>query len=173
MGQARLIALLLLLTGTPAAAQPIADTSPLVASDPARIAAYLQQIGYRPELTTDQTGDPRIIIGFAGVPGSLWFNDCSEAGDDCESIRIQVGLLTDRKLTTAQVNDFNNRWRFATLSLDEDQDPLLNEDIWLNGPGMPAALFGQNIRQFEALVAELRTLVNRHEGNETGAGAPK
>lgn len=164
MGQARLTGLALLLAlAAPAAAESIADTTPLVAANPSRIAAYLQQIGYRPELTTDQTGDPRIVIGFAGVPGSLWFNDCTEEGDGCESVRLQVGLLTDRKLTLEQVNLFNNQWRFATLSLDEDQDPLLNEDIWLNGPGMPAGLFGQNIRQFEALVKELRDLVNRHE----------
>ncbi len=174
MGQARLIslALLLALAAPPAAAQGIADTTPLVATDPAGIAAYLKQIGYRVELTTDLTGDPRILTGFAGIPASLWFNDCDE-GASCESVRLQVGLLTDRKLTLEQVNQFNNLWRFGTLSLDEDQDPLLNEDLWLNGPGMPAGLFGQNIRQFEALVKELRDMVNTHEAGPTGAGADK
>ncbi len=163
MGQARLIAALLLATATPAtAADPISETAPLFAADPTRIATYLQQIGYRVELTTDQTGDPRIITGFAGLPASLWFNDCNE-GQACESIRLQVGLLTDRKLNLDQVNQFNNLWRFGTLSLDEEQDPLLNEDLWLNGPGLPAGLFAQNIRQFEALARELRDLVNAHE----------
>ena len=148
-------------------AQPVAAGSLLTANNPGRIAAYLRQIGYRPELTTDLTGDPRIVIGLAGVPGSLWFNDCDEDGTNCESVRLQVGLLTDRKLTLDQVNAFNNQWRFATLSLDEDQDPLLNEDLWLDGPGMPAALLARNVRQFEALVKELRDLVNAHE--EAGA----
>jgi hypothetical protein len=176
VGQARLIALLLALAPTlasaPAAAQAIAGTAPLVAADPAGIAAYLKQIGYRVELTTDQTGDPRILTGFAGIPASLWFNDCNE-GTACESVRLQVGLLTDRKLSLAQVNQFNNLWRFGTLSLDEDADPLLNEDLWLNGPGMPAALFGQNIRQFEALVKELRDLVNAHEAGAAVDGAER
>lgn len=160
--------LLWLAAASPLAAQTIPNTAPLRASDPAAIAAYLQQIGYRVELTTDQTGDPRIVTGFAGLPASLWFNDCND-GTACESVRLQVGLLTDRKLSLAQVNQFNNLWRFGTLSLDEDEDPLLNEDIWLNGPGMPAGLFGQNVRQFEALVKELRDMVNTHEG----VGVPK
>lgn len=161
---------MLLAGATPAAAtDPIADTAPLVAADPARIAAYLQQIGYRVELTTDQTGDPRIITGFAGLPASLWFNDCNE-GQACESIRLQVGLLTDRKLSLAQVNQFNNLWRFGTLSLDGDDDPLLNQDLWLNGPGLPAGLLGQNIRQFEALARELRDLVNAHEAGGAERG---
>lgn len=163
MGQARLIAAVLLAVATPVtAADTITETTPLLASDPARISAYLHQIGYRVELTTDQTGDPRIVTGFAGLPASLWFNDCND-GASCESIRLQVGLLTDRKLTLEQVNQFNNLWRFGALSLDEDADPLLNEDLWLNGLGMPAALFAQNIRQFEALVKELRDMVNAHE----------
>lgn len=162
MGQTRLTALLLLLAA-PATASPIADTAPMVAANPAGIAAYLQQIGYRPELTTDLTGDPRIVIGFAGVPGSLWFNNCDEDGTNCESVRLQVGLLTDRKLTLQQVNAFNSQWRFATLSLDEDDDPLLNEDLWLVRPGMPAALLAHNVRQFELLVKELRDMVNAHE----------
>ena len=173
MGQARLTAPLLLLlswlaSASPLAAQKIADSTPLRAGDPAGIAAYLQQIGYRVELTTDQTGDPRIVTGFAGLPASLWFNDCNE-GAACQSVRLQVGLLTDNKLSLAQVNRFNNLWRFGTLSLDEDEDPLLNEDLWLNGSGMPAGLFGQNVRQFEALVKELRDMVNAHEG----LGVPK
>ncbi len=172
MGQARLTALLLwLAAASPLAAQKIADNAPLRASDPAGIAAYLQQIGYRVELTTDDTGDPRIVTGFAGLPASLWFNDCND-GAACESIRLQVGLLTDNKLSLAQVNQFNNLWRFGTLSLDEEADPLLNEDLWLNGPGMPAGLFGQNIRQFEALVKELRDMVNAHEGVGVAKVAP-
>nr|WP_255696794.1 YbjN domain-containing protein [Sandaracinobacteroides sayramensis] len=136
----------------------------MTAADPSRIAAWLQQIGYRPELTTDQTGDPRIVVGFAGVPASLWFNDCDEDGGGCDSIRLQVGLLTDRKLSLAAVNAFNNQWRFGTLSLDEEQDPLLNYDLWLSKPGMPAGLLARNVRQFEALVRELRDMVNAHEG---------
>ncbi len=171
MGQARLTAVALLLLATPLTAQPLVvqplqDSRPLLASDPARIAAYMKQIGYRAELTVDETGDPRILTGFAGVPASVWFNDCSESGDDCDSVRLQVGLITDRKLSLARVNAFNSQWRFATLSLDEDQDPLLNEDIWLSSPGMPAELFARNIRQFEALVAELRDLVNAHEAEK-------
>lgn len=164
MGIARLIAGLLLAGAClPAAAAPVADDALLTAADPAAIAAYLQQIGYRPQLATDQTGDPRIIVGFAGMQGSIWFNDCDDHGRYCESIRLQVGLLTDRKLGLAQVNGFNSQWRFGTLSLDEEGDPLLNHDLWLAAPGVPAATLGRTVRQFEAVAGTLRDMVNAHE----------
>jgi hypothetical protein len=135
----------------------------LTADDPGKVAALMRQLGYRAELTTDQTGDPRIITGFAGMQASLWFNDCDDKGQGCRSIRMQVGLLTDRKLSLEQVNAFNNSWRFGTLSLDEDRDPLLNHDLWLVKPGVPVAVLAENIRQFDALVRELRALVAARE----------
>ncbi len=162
---ARLIALALAaaLAALPVAAAPIADGTLLRADDPAQVADYLRQIGYRPDLTTDQTGDPRIVIGFAGMQGSIWFNDCDEQGRQCESIRMQVGLLTDHKLSLQQVNEFNASWRFATLSLDEESDPLLNHDLWLAKPGIPAGVVGRTVQQFEAVAATLRDMVNAHE----------
>ena len=141
----------------------VADDQRLTAADPARIARYLRQLGYRTQMSTDQTGDPWIRLGFAGMEGSVWFNDCNDEGADCDSIRLQVGLLTAGRLTLAQVNDFNGRFRFATLSLDEDGDPLLNHDLRLQRPGVPAALFGWTVQQFESVAAELRELVNETE----------
>lgn len=162
-------ALALALLAAPAlAADPVTDDSmaadqPLTAADPGAIADYLRRLGYRPETSTDQAGDPWLRLGFAGMQGSIWFNDCDDDGRACESVRLQVGLLTGRKLTLSQVNEFNNRFRFATLSLDEDGDPLLNHDLRLQSPGMAAALFGWTVQQFESVAAELRQLVNEVE----------
>ncbi len=155
--------LLLALLAAPALAADPAGEAGLLAADPAAIADYARAIGYRPQLSTDQTGDPWVRLGLAGMPGSIWFNDCNEQGRACESVRFQVGLLTTRKLTLAQVNDFNNRYRYATLSLDEDEDPLLNHDLRLGSGGVPATTFGWTLRQFEAVAAALRDLVNERE----------
>ena len=160
MGKAGLIALALL--AVPAAAD-VPDSALLTADQPAKIAEVVRQLGRPGLLETDEAGDPSIATGFAGYPGRIWFFDCMEDGSDCLGIRLQVGIGTVHKLTLAQVNAFNQEKRFATLSLDEDGDPILAYDLSMMKPGVSVAAFADSFRLFDQQATALVEMVKAAE----------
>ncbi len=162
MAKAGLIAIALF-AATPAAAQIVADSEMLTAADPARIADAVRFYGRPAALETDEAGEPTIATGFGGIAGRIWFYDCNEAGADCVGLQFQIGIGTRRKLTLDQVNEFNRGRRFATLSLDEEGDPILTHDLSMARPGISAASFRDTLQIFDAQAGELRQMVEALE----------
>lgn len=160
MGKAGLI--LCALLAVPAAAE-VPETALLTAAQPAKIAEVVRQLGRPGLLETDEAGDPTIATGFGGYAGRIWFFDCMEDGSDCLGIRLQVGIGTVHKLTLAQVNAFNQEKRFATLSLDEEGDPILAHDISMVKPGISAAAFSDAFRVFDEQALVLVDMVKAAE----------
>ena len=158
MAKAGLIALALL-AAAPAVAQDLPDDRMLTAADPAAIAHAVRFYGRPAALETDESGEPTIATGFGGIRGRIWFYDCDEAGRNCVGLQFQIGIGTIRKLTLSQVNAFNRNRRFATLSLDEEGDPILSHDLSMAPPGISAASFRDTLQLFDTQAAELRKLV--------------
>jgi hypothetical protein len=157
MDKTGLIALALLLAA-PTTAQP-ADTELLTAADPASIADTVRAYGRPATLETDEAGDPTIATGFGGIRGRIWFYDCNDKGRNCVGLQFQIGIGTVAKLTLAQVNAFNRNRRFATLSLDEEGDPILSHDLSMAPPGISAAAFRDTMQLFDTQAGELRKMV--------------
>lgn len=166
MAKAGLIGLALLLAA-PATAHP-ADTELLTAADPARIADAVRAYGRPATLATDEAGDPSIATGFGGIAGRIWFYDCNDMGRNCVGLQFQIGIGTTAKLTLQQVNAFNRGRRFATLSLDEEGDPILTHDLSMAPPGISAASFADTLQLFDTQAGELRKTV---EALERGSSA--
>jgi hypothetical protein len=148
------------LLAAPAAAQPIGDSTMLSAADPATMARYLQQLGYRANLTKDREGDPKIETGMAGRNVSIFFYNCTN-GARCEDIQFYVGIGTRTKLGLADVNRFNLERRFARLYLDDEQDPILELDVSMLSPGISAAAFRDTVQVFERQVGALDALIDK------------
>lgn len=147
-----------LLLAAPALAQGTADNSLLRASDPAGVAAYLRELGYRANLARQTDGDPMIETAMAGYPVRILFMSCTD-NRDCEDIQLFVGIATKTKLSLEQVNRFNRERRFARLYLDDDRDPLMEQDVSMIGPGISAAAFRDTVRVFERQVGMLDRLI--------------
>jgi hypothetical protein len=162
MGKAGLI-LFALMAAASAQAAWIPDSALLTAAQPAKIADLVRQMGRPALLERDEAGDPTIATGFAGYPARIWFFDCEADGSDCLGIRLQVGIGTVHKLTLAQVNGFNQEKRFATLSLDEEGDPILAHDISMVKPGISAAAFSDAFRVFDEQALALVEMVKMAE----------
>lgn len=165
MAEAGLIAAAfgLLLLAAPAAAQIVADSEMLTAAEPERLAAAIRFYGRPGSLETDEAGEPSIATGFGGIRGRVWFYDCDEAGRDCVGVQLQIGIGTVRKLTLTQVNAFNRGRRFATLSLDDEGDPILSHDLSMARPGISAASFRDTLQLFDTQATELRQMVEMLE----------
>lgn len=166
MAKAGLIALALLLAG-PAAAQDIPDDRLLTAAEPEGIARAIRFYGRPAALETDEAQEPTIATGFGGIAGRIWFYDCDEAGKNCVGLQFQIGIGTVRKLTLAHVNAFNRGRRFATLSLDDEGDPILTHDLSMAPPGISAASFRDTLQLFDTQATELRQMVEALERSTT------
>jgi hypothetical protein len=147
------------LLAAPAPAQSLPADAFLSAADPAGLASYLKQVGLKAELSTDGDGEPGIETGLGGIPVKIWFYDCKPRGEDCTSVQLQTGLETTTKLTLDQVNGFNRQYRFATLALDESNDPILSQDVAMPRPGLSPAAFRATLAVFETQIGRLKALV--------------
>ena len=152
------ISALVMIAG-PAGAQDLPGTTMLKASDPAGVARYLNQLGYRAKLTKDKQGDPKIETGLGGFNAGLYFYGC-EKGADCTSFQFQVGIASDTKLSLEQVNNFNKQYRFSQLSLDEERDPWLYYDLPSGTAGISGDAFAQAVDIYEEQLNKLDRLLD-------------
>jgi hypothetical protein len=149
-----------LLLAAPAVAQQAGDEAMLTARDPARVAQFLQQMGYRASVTKQSDGDPLIETAMGGYSVKIFFLTCKN-NRDCEDIQFYVGVATTRKLTLEQVNAFNSAKRFARLYLDKDRDPLMEYDLSMIGAGVSGAVFRDTVSVWDTQVASLRALIEQ------------
>lgn len=168
MAKTGLIALTLLIAA-PAFAQDVPDDRMLTAADPAAIAQAVRFYGRPAALETDEAGEPSIDTGFGGIRGRIWFYDCDARGRNCVGLQFQIGIGTSRKLTLQQVNAFNHGRRFATLSLDDQGDPILAHDLSMAPPGISAAAFRDTMQLFDTQAGELRKMVEDLERTDPRA----
>ncbi len=113
----------------PAAAQSV------VASDPASLTQVLQSFGYRAELSKDTGGDPKISSAGGGVEFSILFYGCTN-GANCDAISFTAGWDLDPGSNNELMNDWNQKQRYTKAYLDDEQDPLLDMDMYLGAGGV-------------------------------------
>lgn len=154
-----LAAALLLALAAPAAAQEMPGSTMLKASDPAMVARYLNQLGYRAKLGKDSEGDPKVETGLGGYKVGLYFYGCTK-GAGCTSMQLQTAIGADYKLTLPQVNEFNRKYRFVNLSLDSDSDPSLSYDLPSAASGISGDAFQQAVEIFEEQIARVSRMLD-------------
>jgi hypothetical protein len=159
-----LAAILALAAAAPAAAQEMPGTTLLKASDPARIASYLNQLGYRAKLTKDKEGDPKIETGLGGYTVHVYFYGCTDNAA-CTSLQFQTGITSKSKLSWAQVNGFNKQFRFVQLHLDEEQDPWIFYDLPTGRGGISGDAFELAVSIYEDQINELDRLLDEAAGD--------
>lgn len=162
---ARLKYALLCLTALAFAGQAHARDSAdvITASDPAGIVVTLLNMGFDPELTKDQIGDPLIISRSNGAVFSVFFFGCNETThDNCQSVRMQVGYDRAKPWTPAEAMQLSGKYPFLAVRLDDDGDPFVHWDLYL-GEGIPETVFVRNVREFERSVTLAAELVYAEE----------
>jgi hypothetical protein len=154
-----LAAALALAAAAPGLAQDMPGTTLLKASDPAKIAGYLNQLGYRAKMTKDDQGDPKIETGMGGYTVRIYFYGCKD-NIDCTSLQFQTGIASKSKLSWTQVNGFNKQFRFVQLHLDDEQDPWLYYDLPTGKAGISGDAFELAVSIYEDQINELDRLLD-------------
>lgn len=109
----------------------------------------IQKWGYRAELGTDNTGDPKISSAVSGANFSIYFYGCdTQAPKRCDSISFSAAFDLDEGLTAAYINEWNRTKRFGNAWIDDEGDPFLNMQVNIDG-GIAEDAIRQNLDWWE------------------------
>ena len=135
------------------------STSALVkASDPASLVSEMQRLGYRAELTTDNTGDPKINSATAGTEFEVFFYGCT-LGKACTSIQFVAGFDTADGLDLSVANGWNREKRFGKVYLDDERDPFIEMDVTVDN-GISADVFAATLRNWDNTLSGFADHIN-------------
>lgn len=105
------------------------------------VASWLQEKGYRAELTEDGVGDPLILTTMSGVTVRIFFYNC-DTSKRCEDLQFLAGFDLTDGLSNASVSEWNQTKRFGAVYLDDENDPYLKIDLQVGPGGTPDLVKG-------------------------------
>jgi len=106
----------------------------LDATQPEKIAAVMQDLGYRSKLEIADEGDPVIRSGVGGSSFSIHFYGCSEENNDqCTILMFVVSYELDDELSSEDMNSWNEAAMFGRAYIDDDRDAVLEWSVDMFG----------------------------------------
>jgi len=124
------------------------------ATDPARLAQVIQELGYRALLDTDNVGDPLITSSVAGTEFSIFFYRCND-NTNCKVVLFKVGYDLSDGTTAEVINAWNEANLFGRAYLDDENDPWLEMPVNLDG-GVSRANFEDSFDWWEVVVSKFQ-----------------
>lgn len=131
----------------------------IVADDPASITEVLQSFGYRAELSKDSGGDPKISSSSGGANFSIFFYGCTN-GQNCDAISFSSAFDLDPGSNTDLMNEWNQKKRYTKAYLDDEQDPVIDMDIYLGGGGISIDNFRAWVDTWERAVGDFKAHID-------------
>lgn len=142
-----------------AAAQTVAPTA-VTAQSPETLAAALTAAGYTVATGTDDLGDPVLDLQMEGYKARLLFLDCDPASHDrCGSVQFFAAFDAEGPgLSAADAILFARRYRYASVTVNANGDPVLRWDIE-TGEGIPAKVFQASAARFLSTVRAMGAML--------------
>jgi hypothetical protein len=106
----------------------------------AEVAKWMQDAGYKAELTKDDGGDPMINSAANGASFKVYFYDCDKAQLRCKALQFSAGFDLKTPLTLEKINEWNRKNRYLKAYLDDDKDPYVQYDVNVNAGRTVAGL---------------------------------
>jgi Putative bacterial sensory transduction regulator len=122
------------------------------AQDPSSIARVLQDMGYKAEMTKDDSGDPLIKSSSGGSNFAVFFFGCTK-NTDCRTVQFFAGY-SDKKPTLARINEWNMNKRFGRAYISSSGSARVEMDVDLDDGGVSTKLFEDNIEFWVLLMGQ-------------------
>jgi hypothetical protein len=129
------------------------------ASDPASMTEILKSFGYRAELSKDSGGDPKISSSSGGASFSVFFYGCTD-GKKCDAIAFSSAFDLDAGSNAELMNGWNQNKRYTKAYLDDEQDPVIDMDIYLGDGGVSIDNFRFWVDTWERAVGDFKDHIN-------------
>ena len=157
----RLIGAALLILGTiGSAAAPASAAEYLGTIEPNDIIEMLRDNGYEDVRIADTDYEDLPILNFklADSNAVVYFYECGKTGKACEFLQLYVGWSMDNRPSYKAINDFNAGERFSQAYINDENDPVIEQWVTLEG-GISdvnfintVATFGEVVDRFEDLI---------------------
>lgn len=121
------------------------------------VAKWLQDAGYKAELTTDKSGDPLIKSAAGGVNFSVYFYDCT-AKPRCKAVQFSAGFDLKQPLTAAKINEWNRNNRYLKAYIDDEGDPHVEYDVNINA-GRNKAGLNDDFEVWTSMIDDFTTFI--------------
>ena len=131
----------------------------IVASDPASMTQVLQSFGYRAELGKDDGGDPKISSASGGATFSIFFYGCTN-GKNCDAISFSAAFDLNPGSNVALMNDWNQKKRYTKAYLDDEQDPVIDMDVFLGASGISIDSFRFWVDTWERAIGDFKVQID-------------
>ncbi len=122
------------------------------AQDPSSVASALRNMGYKAEMTKDDSGDPLIKSSSGGSTFAIFFFGCTK-NVDCRTIQFFAGY-TDKKPTLSVINDWNANKRFGRAYISSSGSARVEMDVDLDDGGVSPKLFEDNVEFWVLLMSQ-------------------
>lgn len=129
------------------------------ADDPASMTEVLQSFGYRAQLSKDSGGDPKISSSSGGAEFSIFFYGCTN-GTNCDAISFSSAFDLDPGSNTDLMNEWNRKKRYTKAYLDDEQDPVIDMDIYLGDGGISIDNFRTWVETWERGVGDFKSHID-------------
>ncbi|MEQ9145953.1 MAG: YbjN domain-containing protein [Parvibaculaceae bacterium] len=125
--------------------------------EPSDILKMLQDNGYEDAYVADTDYEDLPILNFtlADSKAVIYFYECGKTGKACEYLQLYVGWSMDNRPSYKVINDFNAAERFSQAYIDNEDDPVIEQWVTLEG-GISdvnfintVATFGLTVDKFE------------------------
>ncbi len=143
------LGVLALAAGAPATAQE--QPGMVKATDAAGLLKLLKQSGYKATLVPreDPQDSVSIEINTLDLFSSVIFSDCEEAVPDfCETITLSTKWDRDTPMKPEAVAEANRNFRYVSVWLDDEGDPVLQWAILTRDEGVAAPLFLNALQRY-------------------------
>lgn len=131
----------------------------VIAENPAEMADVLRNFGYRAELTTDNGGDPKISSSSGGANFSIFFYGCTNS-QNCDAISFSAAFDLDPGSNNDLMNQWNQKKRYTKAYLDDEQDPVIDMDIFLGDGGVSIDNFRFWVDTWERAIGDFKTHID-------------
>lgn len=124
-----------------------------VTADAQRIAAVLQEAGYRAEI--DGEAPFRYVMsGSSGLDFTIQLFGCNDAGDDCKTAMFVAWFEDSTPPSFEDLNHYNARRRWGRAFIDHEGDPTIEMDLDLEDGGVSPELFIDNVEYWDLALRE-------------------
>lgn len=121
------------------------------AQDPASVTAYLFEKDIPSKTDVDPYGDPMVMFRRGDQPFLIFFFDCTNNAN-CVSLRFYSGYETNGSVGADAANMLNQKNRFTTALIDDEDDLVFHMDVLTGDNGMNYNNFGNLLDIFIAAV---------------------
>ncbi len=122
------------------------------AQDPESVASALRGMGYKAEMTKDDSGDPLIKSSSSGSTFAIFFFGCTK-NTDCRTIQFFAGY-TDKKPSLERINEWNSNKRFGRAYTSKTGAARVEMDVDLDDGGLSTKLFEDNVEFWVLLMSQ-------------------